>query len=117
MGRSVGGMFSLTSRQLTETSTYAQTILSTLKEERERTGKNKKWNINELRDEVFKVLDVKNNNNNRNGEFTYFHWHTFSVSHCQSTEDTAEYAKLILSQLATISMRLILLELAYSWHE
>ena len=33
----------------------------------------------------------------------------FSVSHCQSTEDTAEYAKLILSQLATISMRLILL--------
>ena len=70
MGRSAGGMFSLTSRQLTETSTYAQTILSTLKEERERNnGKNRKWKMDELRDEVFKVLDVKNNNNNRNGEF------------------------------------------------
>ena len=77
IGRSAGGMFSLTSRRLTETSTYAQTILSTLKGERERTGKNKKWNMDELRDEVFKVLDVKNNNNNRNGEFTYFHWYTF----------------------------------------
>ena len=69
IGRSSGGMFSLTSRQLTETSTYAQTILSTLKEERDRTGKNKKWSMNELRDDVFKVLGVKNNSNNRNGRF------------------------------------------------
>lgn len=70
IGRRPDGTLSLSSRHLTETSTFAQAILSILKAKREENGgKNIPWDMNDLRDEVFKTLGVKNNNNNRNGEF------------------------------------------------